>query len=308
MKSKFLSNALLILVAIIWGSALVAQILGIRHVEPLTMNGLRFVVGALAVLPAMLILERGKSNREEKICTLKTSVAAGVILFTASTLQQYGIAYTKSAGLSGFITGLYTVLVPIAYFLFFRSKTRWNVWFGAISAIVGLFLLCYRSGEGLAFGLGEALLFVGSLFWAAHIILLDRMGKQVRSLHLAWGQYTVCAILGVIFMFLFEKPTLEGVFAAKWAILYCGLFSVGIGFTLQVVAQKNANPTFAAVVLSSEAVFSAVFGAIFGIDSISLIGYVGCGLMFIGILASQLNFEKHSKNKKQKIPSQKDNS
>ncbi len=287
-KTDFLTTGLLFLTAMIWGFAFVAQVEGVNHIGPFTLNGTRFTLGVISLLPVVLIFERGRMEKEERNRTLFASIMAGAVLFTASTLQQLGIAYTKSAGVSGFITGLYIVFVPIACFLFFRRRTGVNVWIGAILALVGLFLLCYKSGEGFSFGLGELLLLVGSFFWTAHIVIIDRVSKALRPLHLAWGQFAVCACLGLITMFLFEEPSFEGILQAKWAILYCGVLSVGVAYTLQIVAQRKSDPTFATIIMSTESVFSAVGGMIFGTDSISLIGYIGCALIFAGILICQL--------------------
>lgn len=291
MKSKkIVSNILLWLTAMIWGFAFVAQVEGVNYIGSLTLNGIRFTVGVISLLPVVLIFERGRRDRAERLRTVRASVMAGLCLFAASTLQQLGIQYTGSAGIAGFITGIYTVLVPIACFLLFRHKTGLNVWIGAVCAVVGLSLLCYRPGEGISLGIGELLLFLGSLMWTAHVIVIDRMGKNIRSLHFAWGQFVVCAVLGLISMFLFEQPTWTGVLNAKWAILYCGILSVGVAYTLQVVAQKNADPTFAVIILSTESVFSAVGGVLFGIDQISFVGYIGCVIIFAGIIVGQVDF------------------
>ncbi|MBE6530994.1 MAG: DMT family transporter [Ruminococcaceae bacterium] len=288
MKTKPTSILLLFLTAIIWGFAFVAQVEGAEHIGPFTLNGVRFAIGTLSLLPVVLFFERGRVERRERLNTVIYSAIAGAVLCCASMLQQFGIHLTGSAGVAGFITGLYTVFIPLACFVLFRSKTGFNVWLGAIFAIVGLFLLCYTPGEGLSFGKGELLLLIGSFFWTAHMIIVDRLGKGVRSLHFAWGQFAVCSVLGLIGMLLFEAPTFGGIYAARWSLLYCGVLSVGVAYTLQVVAQRRADPTFAAIVLSTESVFSAVGGVIFGIDTISIIGYIGCLLIFGGIVVSQL--------------------
>lgn len=292
MKTKPTSILLLFLTAIIWGFAFVAQVEGAEHIGPFTLNGVRFAIGTLSLLPVVLFFERGRTERKARLKTLVCSVVAGAVLFYASTLQQFGIHATGSAGVAGFITGLYTVFIPLACFVLFRSRTSLNVWLGAVFAIAGLFLLCYTPGEGLRFGVGELLLLVGSFFWTAHMIIVDRLGKELRSLHFAWGQFAVCALLGLIGMCIFETPTVEGIYAARWSLLYCGVLSVGVAYTLQVVAQKRADPTFAAIVLSTESVFSAVGGVIFGIDTISIIGYLGCLLIFGGIVVSQITPKK----------------
>ena len=286
-KNNLWTNGLLLLTAMIWGFAFVAQVDGVNYVGPLTLNGTRFALGVISLLPVVLVFEKGRSSREERKKTIIASLLAGTVLFGASTLQQIGIVYTRSAGVAGFITGLYIVLIPIACFILFRQKTGAQVWIGAVCAVLGLFLLCYKVGEGFRFGLGELLILIGSFFWTAHMILVDRLGKNLPSLHFAWGQFFVCAVWGVVSMFLFETPTLGGILEAKWAILYCGVLSVGVAYTLQVIAQKRANPTFAAILLSTESVFSAIGGAVVGMDHISALGYLGCSLIFAGVLISQ---------------------
>lgn len=297
-KTKFLSTALLFFIAMIWGFAFVAQVDGVKYIGSFTMNGVRFALGALSLTPVAFLFERGKRDRTERKRTITASLLAGSVLFLASTFQQLGIEMTGSAGVAGFITGLYTVLIPVACFLFFKQKTGLNVWLGAILGILGLFMLCYKAGEGFSFGLGELLLFVGALFWTAHVIVIDRFAKKIRPLHFSWGQFIVCTVLGIVSMFIFEEPTVGGILEAKWAILYCGVLSVGVAYTLQVVAQRRAEPTFAAIVLSTESVFSAIGGALFGIDKISALGYVGCAVIFTGIILSQIDLAAIKKKKK----------
>lgn len=292
MKQRISSLALLLLTAVIWGFAFVAQVQGMAYIEPFTMNGVRFLIGIISLLPVVLFFEKGRVSGEERKKTVIASLAAGVVLFCASSLQQMGIEVTGSAGIAGFITGLYTVLIPIACYILFRQRTGINVWIGAVCAVAGLFMLCYRIGEGLCFGYGEILLLIGSLFWTAHVIIIDKLGKHIRSLHFAWGQFAVCAALGLIFMFIFEEPSLGSIVDAKWSILYCGVLSSGVAYTLQVVAQKRAEPTMAAIVLSTESMFSAIGGVLFGIDTLTVLGGAGCLLMFAGIVISQIQLGK----------------
>lgn len=298
MKGKTISLILCLITAAIWGFAFVAQVQGMEYLEPFTLNGVRFLVGIIALAPVVLIFERGRVDKQERKRTLIASLAAGIVLFVASSLQQFGIQITASAGIAGFITGLYTVLVPIACYVLFKKMTGINVWLGAVFAVVGLSLLCYHPGEGLRFGLGEGLLLIGSLFWTAHVVIIDRLGKNIRSLHFAWGQFAVCAVLGLTAMLIFEEPSMPAIIDARWSILYCGVLSSGVAYTLQVVAQKRSDPTMAAIVLSTESMFSAIGGVIFRIDDIALLGYCGCALMFAGIVVSQLEF----KRKKNKLP------
>ena len=292
MKGKLTSNLALLMAAVIWGFAFVAQVEGTKHIGSFTMIGFRFTIGIIALLPVVLIFERGRSDKAERLYTLKASLITGAVLFAATAFQQFGIELTSSAGVSGFITGLYIILVPVAYFLLFKRKTGLQVWIGAFFAIAGLVLLCYKSGEGISFGLGELLLLIGAFFWTAHVMLIDHFGKKLRSLHYSWGQFAVCAALGMIATLLFEDVTLSALIDAKWALLYCGVMSSGIAYTLQVVGQKKADPSYAVIILSTESAFSAIGGVIFGIDNIAWMGYVGCALMLVGILCSQISFKK----------------
>ena len=292
LKSKVGSLFVLLLTAAIWGFAFVAQVEGTAYIGSFTMIGVRFLIGIIALAPVVLFFERGRTDREERIRTVKASVITGVILFLASAFQQFGIQKTGSAGVAGFITGLYTVFVPIACYVLFKKKTGVNVILGAICALLGLSLLCYHPGEGLRFGFGELLLLIGSFFWTAHVIVIDRLGKSIRSLHFSWGQFAVCAALGLIAMFIFEEPKMGAILDAKWSVLYCGIFSSGVAYTLQIIAQKRSDPAMAAIVLSTESMFSAIGGLIFKIDKIAILGYVGCLMMFAGIVLSQIEFKR----------------
>ena len=301
MNKKLTSNAALLLAAIIWGFAFVAQVDGMKYIGPFTLIGIRFVISIVALLPVVLIFERKKLDRDELKHTVTASLIIGLLLFAAVTVQQFGIQITASAGVSGLISGLYTIFVPMSYFFFFRKKAGIQVWIGAAFAVIGLFMLCYHPEDGFSFGLGEFLLLIGSFMWTAHVILIDHYVKKVRPLHLSWGQFFVCAVLGIICMFVFEGDALSvgSIMDAKWSLLYCGILSSGCAYTLQVVGQKDADPTYAAIILSTESAFGAIGGALFGIDHISLVGYLGCVLMFGGILCSQWSFKfKRLKNKR----------
>ena len=292
MKSKIVTTACLFLTAIIWGFAFVAQFFGADEVGSFAMNGLRFPLGTLSLLPVMLIFERGRSDKTQRKKNAFASLLAGTALFIASTLQQVGIMVSGSVGISGFLTGLYTIFVPIACYVFFKKKTGINIVFSAVLAVIGIFMLCIKPGEGFSFGFGELLLLIGAFFWTAHVVIVDRCGKELRSLHFCFGQFLVCSVWSVLVMVIFEMPTLEGISAAAIPILYAGVLSVGVAYTLQVISQKRADPTFASIIFSTESVFSAIGGVIFGIDSISVVGYIGCGLIFCGIVISQLDFKK----------------
>ncbi|MGN1081687.1 MAG: DMT family transporter [Acutalibacteraceae bacterium] len=298
---KFSSTLCLFLTAFIWGFAFVFQERGTEVLDAFSFNGIRFLVGTVSLIPVALIFE-GRLFKTGKVKIKKMIpgwLVCGTALCIASSLQQFGIKHTGSAGLAGFITAIYTVLTPIMYFLIFRRKTKIQIWIGAVLAVTGLSLLCFKPGEGLSFGLGEWLLLIGAFFWATHMITVDYFAKELPSLSFAAGQFAVCTIISIIAMLVFESDTLSwsAVTAVKWDILYCGVMSVGIAYTLQIVGQKHSDPTFAAIVFSLESVFSAVGGALFGIDSISLLGYIGCAVIFAGIVISQLSFGKKSDKK-----------
>ena len=294
MRSKIVTTMLLFLTAMIWGFAFVAQFFGAGEVGPFAMNGLRFPLGTLSILPVMFIFERKKMDITERKKTVKASLLIGAILFCATTLQQIGIIIS-GVGVASIITGLYTVFIPITCYVLFKQKTGLNVWIAAVLAVSGIFLLCMKPDEGFQFGLGELLLLIGAFFWTAHVILVDRLGKELRPLHLSFGQFFVCSVLSVATMLIFERPDVPSIVAAAPSILYAGILSVGVAYTLQVISQRRADPTLAAIIFSTEALFGALGGALFKIDHISLIGYVGCGIMFLGIVISQLDFKSFKK-------------
>ncbi len=312
MKTKFTATLMLFTTAIIWGFAFVAQVLGSDHVEPFTFNGIRFMLGAASLIPVYCIFEKDRdlTPPQRKIRYRHTALGAlcgGLCLYIASALQQYGATLTRDPGKAGFITGLYTVLTPVFYFLIFRKKSGWNVWLGCILATVGLYLLCLREGEGTMFGVGELVLLIGSFFWAGHILVVDRFIDYVSPLRFSSWQFFVSGALGLLTGVIFEDITWSGVWAAKWALLFCGIMSVGIAYTLQVLAQKRSDPTYAAIIFSTESVFAAIGGLLWNLvtpahlhvdQEILPIGYLGCLVIFAGIVLSQLQFS----SKKSKTP------
>ncbi len=306
MKNKITSNIFLFLAAIIWGFAFVAQVEGSTIIGAFTMTGFRFAIGVLSLVPVLLVFERGKVKKEEQKYTVFASVITGIVMFAAISLQQFGIAITQSAGVASFITGLYMIFVPFTYFVLFKRKIGLQVWFAALIAIVGVFLLCIDPEKGFSFGWGHILLLLCAFAWTAHIILVDHFSKRTRPLHFSFGQFSVCAVIALIYAFVFEDVTVSSLWAAKIPLLYTGVLSVGVAFTLQVVGQKHADPTYAVLILSTESVFGAIGGAIFGNgdDKITFVGYIGCALMFVGIICAQVDLKtifKNNKNKKAEV-------
>lgn len=281
---------LLLLTAMIWGFAFVAQRTGSDHVGAFVYNGIRFALGAISLIPVVLIFEREKTDKKKILDTVKYGALVGAILFTASAFQQIGIEITGSAGKAGFITGLYTVLVPIVAFILYRQRNGVNVWIGAVIAVVGLFLLSVA--DDFTVGIGDLILLCGALFYTMHIITIDRFVEKVSPLKFSAVQFATCAILNLVMALFFDTYDVEGIKAAIVPILYGGLGSVGVAYTLQVVAQKNVAPTPAAIIMSTEAMFSAIGGAIILHETMTLRGYMGCALIFCGIILAQLNFNK----------------
>lgn len=290
---KLKSNLLLVLTAVIWGFAFVAQRVGSDHVDAFTFNGLRFTLGAASLIPVFLIFEKTETESAlHKVKMQKTvlaGIAAGVMLFSASTLQQIGIEFNHDAGKTGFITALYTVLVPI-FGIFLGKKAGLNAWIGVLFAVVGIFLLSVTGDFRIE--KGDFIVLIGSLFWAFHILVIDRFVDSIYAVRFASVQFFFCALMSLVCMLIFETPEISGIKGALVPILYGGIGSVGVAYTCQILGQKDADPTSASIILSTESLFSAVGGALILHEVMTARGYVGCVLIFVGIIISQVNFGK----------------
>jgi len=284
------SDALLLTTAIIWGFAFVAQRAGMDYVGPFTFNGIRFAIGSLSLLP-LVLMSREQRTATNKILPnpgLKTilfgGAALGLALFSGASFQQIGLVYT-TAGKAGFITGLYVIMVPVLG-LFWKQQPKIGTWIGAILAAIGLYFLSVT--EQFTIEMGDLLVLIGAIFWAAHVLIVGWLSPRINPIKLAFSQYVACSILSLITASVVELITLSSIFEAAIPILYAGLLSVGIAYTLQVIAQRDAHPAHAAILLSLEAVFAAVGGWLILGEIISPRGLVGCGLMLAGMLLSQL--------------------
>lgn len=307
MKTREVKSVLiLLLTAAIWGFAFVAQRVGMQHVGAFTFNGVRFALGSMSLLPVIYFFNK-KSKNGKKVkdefeeanlkTTIKSGLLAGSVLFIAASLQQVGLIYT-TAGKAGFITSLYIVLVPILG-IFLKQKTHFTTWIGALTAVVGLYLLSIN--ESLTIEFGDFLEIVGAFFWAAHIQLIDRFVKNVDAIKLSSIQFAACAVLSFIVALIFEDISISGLSSALVPILYGGIMSAGVAYTLQAIGQKSAKPSHAAIALSMESVFAAIGGALLLEERLPVKGYVGCGLMLLGMLIAQSENLKNNGNRQNSI-------
>lgn len=290
--NKLRADLLLTLTALIWGAAFVAQRLGMDHIGPFTFNGVRFALGALALQPLLWKMrqtrtrEGGGQGMEPKRI-LRYGLLAGCVLFAGAALQQVGMVYT-TAGKAGFITGLYVVMVPL-FGLALGNRAGVGTWMGALAAAAGLYLLSVNEDFTIAYG--DVLELIGAVFWAGHVLLISRLSPGMDgtdAVRLASAQFVVCSALSLAVGIAVEPTTLAGLSGAAVPILYGGLMSVGVAYTLQVVAQRDADPAHAAIILSLEAVFAAVAGYFLLGEVLALRALIGCGLMLGGMIVSQL--------------------
>lgn len=281
----------LITAAVIWGFAFVAQRVGSDHVGACTFNGIRFFLGALSLIPVIMIFEKGATDTTRKKSTLKAGIIAGLLLGTATPLQQLGIELTSSAGKSGFITGLYMILVPMIG-IFVGKKTGILSWIGAVCGVVGLGLICF-DGSSLTFTKGDIVLIISAFIFALHIMVIDKFGDGVYSLRFSMTQFAVSSVLNILLALILEDISFTAIGAAALPIAYCGFLSSGVAYTCQVIGQKYSEPTSASILLSTESVFAAIGGALILHERMAPLAYVGCAFILVGILLSQIHPTKN---------------
>lgn len=287
MRSQALRADLLMLVtAIIWGSSFVAQRLGMDSIGPFLYSGLRFTLAAIIVFAILPLLTRSTAAPKPPIdkSLLLGGALMGLALSIGINLQQVGLLFTSVTN-SGFITGLYVIIVPILG-LFIGQRSGMGIWLGAVLAVVGMFLLSV--GDGFVVASGDWLQLAGAFVWGIHVLLVGFFATRHDPLRLAAVQFATCAAISMALALILEDIHLASIIAAAPAILYGGIFGVAIGFTLQVVAQKHAIASHAAIILSLEAVFAAIAGALLLGESLDARGYIGCALMLGGMLLAQL--------------------
>lgn len=258
-----------------------------EYVGPFIFNAVRFALGGLALIPFIILTSR-RGTRPGGRLVFTSGLLAGTVLFLGASLQQIGIVYT-TAGKAGFITGLYAVLVPILG-LVVGHRTSAGTWAGIVLAMSGLYLLSFTGKFTIQ--KGDLIVLSCTLFWAVHVLIIGSVTARVNSLLLAMIQFFACSALSFLAAFLFERIEIQGLLKAAVPILYGGFLSVGIAYTLQVVAQRNAPPSHAAIILSLETVFAAVGGWLILSETIPARGIAGCALMLAGIILSQLGVRR----------------
>jgi len=286
--SRIQANFLLIFVAVIWGSAFVAQSQGMAHVGPMMFTGVRFLIGALVVAPLMW-LEWRSLNRFGKPLQKRHGLqiaGLGSLLLLGAAMQQIGIVSTSVTN-AGFLTALYVPLVPVLSWLVLRHLPHWSVWPGALACLVGAYLL--SGAQSVSVSTGDLWIITSTLPWALHVLLVGRVADRMSAPFLvAGGQFLVCGALALLWALAFEPVTWAGLQAATWALVYTGVMSVGVAFTAQVVAQRYAHATDAAIVLSAETLFAAGFGYVLMGDRLNAAGLAGCALIFVSMMGVQL--------------------
>ncbi|MBQ8632835.1 MAG: DMT family transporter [Lachnospiraceae bacterium] len=307
-KNSIKNTGMLFLAALIWGFAFVAQSAGMEYVGPFTFNAVRCIIGAIVLVPVALLFKQGNGNGEQDSVSTKVEmkgkwfsrnktlllggVSCGVFLGVATNLQQIGIM-TTSVGKAGFLTALYIVLVPIAG-LFFKKKCPATVWIGVVCSFAGLYLLCMTGGS-FSLATGDLLLLGCAVVFTGHILVIDYFAPKVNGVWMSCIQFLTAGIISAIPMLFTETPTWEGIFAAKLPILYAGVMSCGVAYTLQILGQKNYNPTVAVLILSLESCFSVLGGFLILHETLTARELCGCALMFAAIILAQLP-GKRSKN------------
>ena len=282
---KIGSSMLLTLTALIWGVAFVAQRVGMDYVGPYTFNAARFLIGGIVLLPVVFIFNKKAMDVQSMKTGIAGGLCCGICLSVASTLQQVGILYSDSVGKAGFITSLYIIMVPLLG-IFLGKKVRASVWVSVAIAAAGMYLLCITDRFFLQ--RGDLLVVLCAVAFSVHILVIDYFSPKADGVLISCIQFFVAGIVCTVLTFLFEEPVMEHIMAARIPILYAGVLSSGVGYTLQVVAQKNIEPTIASLIMSLESVFSLAAGAVILEQLLSGKEMAGCVLVFAAIILAQL--------------------
>lgn len=291
MKQQIKSSLILLLTATIWGVAFVAQSVGMEYIGPFTFNAIRCVLGGLVLIPVILVLKKKKETgaenqeKEDKKTLWAGGIACGVILCIASNLQQFGIM-EASVGKSGFFTALYIVMIPVIG-IFIGKRPGIKLWFCVALAVVGMYLLCMKDGS-FTIERADIMLLLCALAFSFHILVVDYFSPKVDGVKMSCIQFFVCGVLSAVGMLFTETPDIPNIQAAWLPLLYAGLLSCGVGYTLQIVGQKGINPVIASLIMSLESVISALAGWVILGQVLSPKEILGCVLMFVAIIITQI--------------------
>lgn len=296
-KEQLKGGATLALCAMIWGVAFVAQSAGMEHVGPCTFNAVRNFIACIALLPVIFLSGRFKRREEETAAAEKNSrqllgggILCGLFLCAASLLQQIGIQYT-TAGKAGFLTALYIVIVPLLG-IFLGRLPGVKVWMGVVLSLLGVYLLSVK--DGFSISGGDALVIICAVLFSFHILVVDKVSPKVDGVRLSWIQFFVSAVLSLVFALIWEKPQLSAILAAWLPLLYTGVLSSGVGYTLQILGQRKASPTVASLILSLESVFAALAGWALKNEALAPKELLGCCLVFAAVVLAQLPSRKRT--------------
>lgn len=292
-KADLRADALLLAIAVIWGLAFVFQSTGMEHIGPITFVFCRFVIAAIAIVPIWYLMEKPQKVLEITPVD-KKAVVLGVMMAAGMLLQQAGLLYT-TVGRAGFLTGVYIVFVPLIGLLL-GNRTEWPTWVGVLLSLIGLYFLAQIDSDEFLYG--DLLILVSSVVWALHVIYTGRRANEISVYRLMFIQFTVAAAISGVVMLCLEVWDWQAVLKAGVALLYVGVLSSGMAFSLQVIAMRTAPASHAAIILSFEAVFAAIGGWWLLDEYLTTSELIGCALILIGGLVSQLKLLL----KKQAIP------
>lgn len=292
--STLKNSLLLLLTATIWGVAFVAQSVSMDYIGGFTFNAIRNIIGAITLVPVILIFskqdpaaDQNPADRQKARKTLITGgICCGILLCLASNFQQFGIKYT-TVGKAGFITACYIIIVPIIG-IFLKKKCSPFIWIAVLLSLGGLYLLCISPGEGFSIGKGDTLVLICAVVFSFHILTVDHFSPLVDGVKMSCIQFLVCGILSGIPALIFENPNITNILQAWMPILYAGILSCGVAYTLQIVGQKGMNPTVASLIMSLESCISVIAGWLILGQNLSSREIFGCVLMFGAIMLAQL--------------------
>ena len=306
MNKKILSNFALFLTALIWGLSFVAQKSGMDYIGPFSFNCVRSILGGISLIPVIFLAKilhedhrKSKLKHLQHILLAKAGISCGIALFIAMSIQQYCMLHA-SAGKAGFITALYIIYVPLIS-MFFGQKLSKNIKWSVVIAVLGLYLLCFKN-DGKGFDIYDLILLISAFFYGVHILVVNYFSRRVNATKVSCIQFFVVGILSMPLMFLFETPTIQSIIACKIPILYAGILTCGVAYTLQIFGQKYTMPIIASLILCLESVFAVVGGGIILHETMTLKEIFGCTLMISAVILSQLNLSHIKKGIPQSSP------